>query len=191
MEVISIVLGIIAGAAGGFYFGRNFSGNANEKSRLETELKEKQSELDAFRNKVTNHFEKTAVLFNQVSDSYQSLYDHIAKSSTQLCSTATFQSLPQSTDEQIESKPNPVHKTNTDSENLFDANKLYNAHDYRNNTEELEETEKLNVDFQDDKVVDIESAKEEKSEPALDYAIKEEGVINHNSLDIDGVKTSK
>jgi len=42
----------------------------------------------------------------------------------------------------------------------------------------------------DNKVVEIASAKEDSSAQALDYAIKKEGVINHNSLDIDGVKNS-
>ena len=36
----------------------------------------------------------------------------------------------------------------------------------------------------------IESAKEDKVEPALDYAIKNDGVINHNSLDMENAKSS-
>ena len=118
------------------------SKESQEKSRLEQELQDKQAELDAFRNKVTNHFEKTADLFNQVSDSYQSLYDHIASSSNQLCSAPSFQTLPKSEQDALESKPNPVHaNTANDSEHMFDANKLYNAHDYRNQAEEQAEEE--------------------------------------------------
>ncbi|WP_444995037.1 YhcB family protein [Aliikangiella sp. IMCC44359] len=190
MEIILISIAIIVAAGAGFYFGKNFSNNAQEKNRIESELKEKQQELDAFRNKVTSHFEKTANLFNQVSDSYQSLYDHIATSSNQLCSTQTFQSLPKNNEESaLESQPLPVHKTNTDSTNMFDANRLYNAHDYRN---QEQETSPKDNNIDSTKVVDIESAKEDKSppaEPALDYAIKADGVINHNSLNSDNVKT--
>lgn len=189
MESVFVVLGIIIAAVAGFYFGRNFSSNEKEKSRLEAELKEKHEELEAFRGKVNRHFEKTADLFNQVSDSYQSLYDHMANSSSQLCATPTFQSLPQAAETSIEESPNPVHQTNQDADNLFDAKSLYNAHDYRNQSE-AEEEEKKEAEQEAANVVDIESVKEERSEPALDYAIKKEGVVNHNSLDIDGVKTS-
>ncbi|MCW8997614.1 MAG: hypothetical protein OQK04_02705, partial [Kangiellaceae bacterium] len=126
--------------------------------------------------------------FNQVSDSYQSLYDHIASSSNQLCSAPSFQTLPKSEQDALESKQNPVHANAGNSEHMFDANKLYNAHDYRNQAEEQVEEETPIVDS--DKVVDIETAKEDRNEPALDYAVKKDGVINHNSLDVDGVKTS-
>ncbi len=187
MEVFSIVIGILVAAGAGFLMGRSFSSDAQEKSRLENEVKEKQAELDAFRNKVTSHFEKTADLFNQVSDSYQGLYDHIAKSSNQLCSAPSFQSLP---DTEKQAKLNAIPETPAASkdENLFDDNKLYNAHDYRNHEEET--VEEPNAQDDDEKVVSFESVKEDKNEPALDYAIKEKGVINHNSLDVDGVKSS-
>ena len=193
MEYTLVLVGIIAAAAAGFYFGRNLSTNSQEKNRLEQELKDKQEELEAFRNKVTNHFEKTADLFNQVSDSYQSLYDHMATSSNQLCATPTFQSLPQGAENNLETKPNPIHDSNSKSEDLFDANRLYNAHDYRNQDEEENEEVTSEESIQDTAtVVDIESAKEkeEMNEPALDYAVKADGVVNHNSLDVDGVKTS-
>jgi len=175
-------------------------------ARLESELKEKQEELDAFRNKVSSHFETTANLFNQVSDSYQSLYDHMAVSSNQLCSTPSFQSLPKSkptssdnTEDSI-TNPNPTHKSNTDAVDMFDANNLYNAHGYRNEAEEPKEEKSeediaigfpsINDPAASNKVVDIETAKDDKSEPALDYAVKDEGVINHNSLDMNDVKSS-
>jgi len=201
MEVFSVLLGIIVAAAAGFYFGRRSSSDSQEKTKLETELKQKNAELEAFQNKVSNHFEKTANLFNQVSDSYQSLYEHMAHSSSQLCASQTFQSLPSS-----KSKPslndagealakNFVHKTDKEAVDVFDANNLYNAHDYRN-THEI--TNKTVVEepliglapANTNKVVDIETAKEDKKEPPLDYAVKKEGVINHNSLNMDGVKSS-
>lgn len=193
MEIILTIAGLLIAAGLGFYFGRNFSHNAQQQSRLETELNEKQQELDAFRNKVNNHFEKTADLFNQVSDSYQSLYDHMANSSNQLCATPTFQSLPQSSkvNDSVESATQTsTPKTDQNTDKIFNADNLYNAHDYRNQASDnnTEHEEELTSDSR--KIVDIESAKEDKKAPALDYAVKEEGIINHNSLDIDGVKTS-
>ena len=170
--------------------------------------------MEAFHSKVNNHFEKTAELFNHVSDSYQSLYDHMAHSSNQLCASPTFQALPKNNQTPaLEPKPTPSVaevgpysklKRNMDK-GIFDANRLYNAHDYRNkmDSEKLEakteaEAEAINYSpvpaptpaNEDNKVVEISSAKEDKDAHALDYAIKEKGVINHNSLDMDGVKNS-
>lgn len=188
MEIL-LSVGVIVAAAAGFFFGRNYSTSEVEKNRLEQELKEKSAELDAFHNKVNSHFEKTAELFNHVSDSYQSLYDHMATSSTQLCATQTFQSLPKANEEkQRVSEESPaLTPPNSKLDEVFDADHLYNAHDYRNK-DELSDTEEPALN--DNKVVEIASAKEDSGAQALDYAIKKEGVINHNSLDIDGVKNS-
>jgi len=195
METLSL-LGIIIGALVGFVVGRKYSTNEVEKNKLEQALKEKTAELETFHAKVNGHFEKTAELFNHVSDSYQSLYDHMAKSSTQLCAGQTFQSIGTPDQVAVESqapaeipKANPKLKQSKDEAELFDADQLYNAHDYRNQ-EQAEQTEKEEplTAVEDNKVVEITSAKEDHDQ-ALDYAIKEDGVINHNSLEIDGVKT--
>jgi uncharacterized membrane-anchored protein YhcB (DUF1043 family) len=185
MEILSAI-GIIIAAAAGFWFGKQNSSNEVEKNRLEQALSEKEKELEAFHSKVNTHFEKTAELFNHVSDSYQSLYDHMAKSSTQLCASETFQVLPKSVETPPETEENPVFKNQMDSDDRFDANHLYNAHDYRNQKQD----EEPESEEQDTNVVEIASAKDDSNEHALDYAIKEKGVINHNSLDIDGVKNS-
>jgi len=191
MELLSAIAILVAGAAG-FIFGKKFSSNEAEKHRLEKELKEKTAELEAFHSKVNSHFEKTAELFNHVSDSYQSLYDHMAKSSTQLCASQTFQMLPKSADaaQDQETLENPVLKQKANDGELFDADNLYKAHEYRNQEDEEKQEELEEPVINDNKVVEISSAKEDSDAQALDYAIKEEGVINHNSLDIDGVKNS-
>ncbi|MDH5432335.1 MAG: YhcB family protein [Gammaproteobacteria bacterium] len=193
MEFLT-TLGLLAAVAFGFYLGRQYSGNAQEKQKLEEEIREKQAELDQFRGKVNQHFETTAKLFNQVSESYQDLYDHIAKSSNQLCATQTFNSLPEKSRdaEALENNTSEV-KADSDSADQFDANKLYKAHDYRNKNEKNGTSEKTDFEVKvtknksekkNEKVVDIETAKEDKN-PPLDYAIKEKGVVNHNSLNND------
>lgn len=190
MEIF-LTLGIVVAAAVGFLLGQKNSSSMAEKNRLEQALKEKSAELDAFHTKVNTHFEKTSELFNQVSDSYQSLYDHMAKSSTQLCASQTFQALPKNNDLQNETSHTSAAQNLTNNktgDDLFDADQLYQAHEYRNQPEEgLTEEEKIALD---NKVVEIASAKENPDAHALDYAIKEKGVINHNSLDIEGVKNS-
>jgi uncharacterized membrane-anchored protein YhcB (DUF1043 family) len=189
MEIFAAIAVVVAAAAG-FLFGKKNSSNEAEKNRLEQLLKEKTTELDAFHSKVNNHFEKTAELFNHVSDSYQSLYDHMAKSSTQLCASQTFQVLPKSTESETATEENPVLTQKNNDGELFDADHLYNAHDYRNKEEEQQKDEPEQVNVKDNTVVEIASANKTSDEPALDYAVKEKGVVNHNSLDVDGVKSS-
>jgi len=192
MEILSAV-GIIVAAVAGFLFGKKHSSSEVEKNRLEKELKEKSAELETFHSKVNTHFEKTAELFNHVSDSYQSLYDHMAKSSTQLCASETFQVLPKTSESAADKithttpSETPVEEKEKKAE-LFDADHLYKAHEYRNQTSDEEKTEE--VKFNDNKVVEIATAKDNQDAQALDYAIKEKGVINHNSLDVEGVKNS-
>ena len=210
MEIITLI-GFIAVAGIAFFVGQNFSNSQTEKKQLEEALKAKTEELESFHSKVNNHFEKTAELFNHVSDSYQSLYDHMAQSSNQLCATPTFQALPTQAAQKGKQTQPISNATETSEEvgpysklkrvsdkGVFDANRLYNAHDYRNKVEQekVEEPDVSEPNYssfaenQDNKVVEINSAKEDKDAQALDYAIKEKGVINHNSLDAEGVKNS-
>ncbi len=185
-----IAFGIIGAALGGYLLGKKFSSNEVEKAKLVQQLSDKTAELDAFHSKVNSHFEKTADLFNHVSDSYQSLYDHMATSSTQLCASQTFQALPKSSSEGFPDDSVSSPQSNS-KEELFDANHLYKAHDYRNQQAE-NDAEDNKID--DPKIIEIAKAKEnvmsDAEAQALDYAIKAKGVVNHNSLDIEGVKNS-
>jgi len=189
MDIMSIIIGILIAGGIGFWLGRKNSASEEELKSLKEALAAKQEELDGFRNKVNQHFEKTAELFNQVSDSYQSLYEHMAKSSGQLCASQTFGTLPKA--QQSNDKPNTLEtdaNAGEQSESVFNPEKLYRAHEYRNRPPLKEPSHEESPN-----VVQLEKAREsqvEQAEPALDYAIKDKGVINHNSLDIDGVKTS-
>ncbi len=185
MEILS-VFGILAAAAIGFLFGRKYSSNQVEKDRLEQQLKEKTLELETYHSKVNTHFEKTSQLFNHVSDSYQSLYDHMAKSSSALCANPTFQSLPKAEEETAKIEENMVFKQAVKNPKPFNANNLYNA--YNDQDASNEEKNKSDIPVDDNKVVEISSAKEDINAQALDYAIKEKGTINHNSLDIEEAK---
>lgn len=195
MEILAVV-GIVVAAVVGFLFGQKNSSSEVEKNRLAQQLKEKTSELEAFHSKVNTHFEKTAELFNHVSDSYQSLYDHMAKSSNQLCASQTFQVLPKNSEAKIEASAEPILKQKNDdnesSDSLFNADQLYQAHEYRNQSTQDEEQQADSEEkpAEDNNVVKIAQAKEDQDAQALDYAIKAKGVINHNSLDVENVKNS-
>ncbi len=194
MEILTVV-GIVVAAIVGFLFGKKNSSSEAEKNRLEQQLKEKTSELEAFHSKVNTHFEKTAELFNHVSDSYQSLYDHMAKSSNQLCANQTFQVLPKNSEANIETNAEPIltqANKEESSDSVFNADQLYQAHEYRNQATKADKQQAENEEqpAEDNNVVKIAKAKEEQDAQALDYAIKAKGVINHNSLDVESAKNS-
>lgn len=175
MEIVWIVL-LALSATAGFLLGKYFSAHGKKKQQLEAKLQQTQAELESYRSKVNSHFEKSAQLFDRVSDSYQALYDHMAKSSSRLCATETFQSLPKTS--ATEASAITSDKDSHKDENFFDAEHLYNAHNYRNqkNQQPVDQTKTADLtesNPQDNKnVVDIESAKNPEL-PAQDYARKD------------------
>lgn len=52
---------------------------------LEERLQATQAELDAYRAKVNQHFQKTAELFEDMTDRYRAVYQHMASSAQALC----------------------------------------------------------------------------------------------------------
>ncbi|MCI0559394.1 MAG: YhcB family protein [Nitrososphaera sp.] len=48
-------------------------------------LEKSQSDADEYRQKVTDHFSKAADLFNSLTINYRAVYEHLAKSSINLC----------------------------------------------------------------------------------------------------------
>lgn len=70
----------------GFVIGRSKGDVSAPKVReLEKDLHQAKEEMQSYRNEVTQHFEKTANLFNQLTNDYRLVYEHLAKSSHQLC----------------------------------------------------------------------------------------------------------
>ncbi|MGH8583267.1 MAG: YhcB family protein [Gammaproteobacteria bacterium] len=67
-----------------------------ELDRTRTELEEARAMLEetrqealAYRQQVTEHFSKAADLFNSLTVNYRAVYEHLAKSSYQLCDETT------------------------------------------------------------------------------------------------------
>ncbi len=52
---------------------------------LEEELSKAQGDLAAYRGKVSQHFEKTAELFEDMTERYRAVYKHMASSAQELC----------------------------------------------------------------------------------------------------------
>jgi uncharacterized membrane-anchored protein YhcB (DUF1043 family) len=70
----------------GFFIGRSKGDTSAPKVReLEASLSKANDEMQNYRTHVTQHFEKTANLFNQLTSDYREVYEHLASSSEQLC----------------------------------------------------------------------------------------------------------
>ncbi|MFW1677940.1 YhcB family protein [Pontibacter sp. JAM-7] len=78
------LVALIVGAVIGYMLGRN-SPQDNRQAELEEELEEARQALENYREDVAQHFSKTANLFNNLTDSYKDVYQHLAGGAQQLC----------------------------------------------------------------------------------------------------------
>jgi uncharacterized membrane-anchored protein YhcB (DUF1043 family) len=80
------IIGIVALAAGaliGYLMGR--SGDNSGQQKLVDQLNEAQQELSVYKEEVNGHFEKTAALVNNLTESYREVHQHLAQGSESLC----------------------------------------------------------------------------------------------------------
>jgi len=75
-----LVIAVVAAFAIGWFFATR----TGRLGSLQTERDTAQAELQRYQEEVNTHFEKTAHLFNEVTGSYRSLYEHLASGSEKL-----------------------------------------------------------------------------------------------------------
>lgn len=75
---------VIAAAVAAFFIGRYTAPGSTRVRELEEQRDESSRELRAYREQVNGHFQTTAQLFNDVTASYRSLYEHLADGSEKL-----------------------------------------------------------------------------------------------------------
>ncbi len=195
MEWIAGLAIIVATAVIAYTMGKNQAPSKRKIDELENLVVEKDNELQQYRQKVNHHFEKTANLFGKVTEDYQALYQFMAQSSEHLVGAQPFKNA-------MEHKPATGQiETEFKGEDTFSSEQFYRAHEYRNrdesdNTSEsvdkehddtVREAQKDSKEYSAD-IIHLDKSNESEDRP-LDYAIKEKGVINHNSLNMDNVKT--
>ncbi|NVK44135.1 MAG: YhcB family protein [Oceanospirillaceae bacterium] len=87
MEQTSIwIIGVVALAVGGligYLLGRSGS-DASERDALNRQLDEAREELGQYKRDVTEHFEKTAELVNQLTGAYRDVHQHLAQGAQSL-----------------------------------------------------------------------------------------------------------
>lgn len=81
ISIITFAFGLGAGFALAF-FTLSRSGRIH---KLEEELDAAKTEHSAYRGKVNQHFQKTAELFEEMTDKYRAVYQHMAASAQTLC----------------------------------------------------------------------------------------------------------
>ncbi len=190
MEWVAVVLLMAITGVVAFLIGKNRAPEHTKVTELENLIVEKDAEIQQYRERVSKHFEQTANLFGKVTQEYQALYQHMANSSQALIGAQPFKAALEN------SSAPPELESDFKGEDTFSNESFYKAHEYRNQdvSDEVEqEDEPVKEEIKPETTADIihlDKAKDESSSgPALDYAVKEKGVINHNSLNMENVKT--
>ena len=85
--IISI-LTLVTGGVIGYFAGRSGT-NATKQRDLSLQLEDSQRQLDAYKQQVNQHFERTAELVNDMTESYKAVHTHLASGSEVLCDADT------------------------------------------------------------------------------------------------------
>ena len=195
---IWIGLLLIAVAVAGFFAGRIFAPNQQEIKDLTNQLAEKEQAHQEYREQVAEHMAGSARKFSKVTQEYRELYEHLATGAQDLCER---RSIPRelstshvnilavespATEPKLEAaadvgEPTLVDVSSTNLSPISDVDQA--ILDEHNSSQESAEV--IDLDTQRTETTEGES----EAAPAKDYAVKEKGVINHNSLNRDDVQT--
>jgi len=197
--LIGFLMVIIAIA--GFFAGRYFAPNQQEINDLNNQLAEKDAEHQKYREQVAEHVAGSARKFNKITQEYRELYEHLATGAHDLCERRAIprelstthvnilavespSSAPQlESDTSETSEPTVVDVSKAGLSPISQTNQAILDEHISNKDSAKDSADIINLDEQR-----VEPTDEDLS-PAKDYAVKEKGVINHNSLNRDDVKT--
>jgi len=85
MEWWPVLAALIIGVVGGFVIAHSGDRNKKRADALQTELESVNTELDEYRNRVTQHFSRTAELVDALAANSREIYNHLAEGSQRLC----------------------------------------------------------------------------------------------------------
>lgn len=133
--LISAVVALIVGTVIGYLLGRS-GGNDSRQLELIEQLDETQRELAEYKEKVTSHFEETADLVSNLTESYKAVHQHLATSSMELCSneaaTRTLEAAiqPRLNDESTENEADVVAEATAEKTEQESASGMEAPRDY-------------------------------------------------------------
>lgn len=79
--LVALVLGVVSG----FLISYLWLNQDSRARNLQDELERTRAELQDYKQKVNQHFQKTAELFEDMTERYREVYRHLASSSEELC----------------------------------------------------------------------------------------------------------
>lgn len=98
-SLLVIIIGLVflvIGAGVGFLFGHFVPSASKRRSEeLKSELDQKSVEFESYKDEVASHFNETAALVNQLTESYKAVYAHLAKTSYELVDDERLQKIAQ------------------------------------------------------------------------------------------------
>ena len=89
IAIVSLAIGIVIGIA----FTRRLGTDATRIQQLEEKLESMSESHLEYRNNVSEHFNATSELINQMTNSYKNVYDHLAIGAQDLCSNQVAEKL--------------------------------------------------------------------------------------------------
>jgi uncharacterized protein len=87
--LLTSLLCLAAGLFIGLLLGRTLHPKEQQRKEAENKLKEAQDQLKDYQHEVTEHFAKTAKLFNDLSHSYRDVHEHLSSSAMRLANPET------------------------------------------------------------------------------------------------------
>ncbi len=157
------VIGIVALAVGaliGYLMGRS-GGNNNDQQQ---ELDDARKELEEYKAKVAGHFEETAEMVNQMTESYRGVYQKLATGAQTLCDAETARSIESSMVPQLTAqKEVEAEEVETTTEAPADEAVVEPPRDYAPKKPDEEGTLSESYGIKDEKA-DAAASEEDKSE---------------------------
>lgn len=84
MSVLLYLLFLIIGACGGFFYAKKQVPDYRIKE-LEDLLQDVQGRHERYQRNVSNHFEQTASLVNELTQRYRDVHEHLVNGASELC----------------------------------------------------------------------------------------------------------
>jgi len=82
------ILGVLIGIGLGSIFTYLLTARGNRSRHLQVELDQLKMNFQDYRDQVTHHFMRTSELVQEMTQSYRSVYEHLASGAQQLCGEA-------------------------------------------------------------------------------------------------------
>ena len=88
MSWIIALLTLVVGALAGYFLSRQFSNTQQQVRALQADLDSEREEHAAYRREVSEHFTRTALAVNQLTESYRSVHQQLSEGAHALCDNA-------------------------------------------------------------------------------------------------------